>query len=165
MVASPKNTHNLSQIVSPFSKVGEKQRGEAIHYNLFLIIENTSAFTSMILLPLIRFNIQSTLVISTSVISNNRLSLSRRENLVLVLTQKLQIRLQNIVEKRRNCSLGAISPHFHNIFNIYFLSKESNYIAICKCWLFKLFFPQYYKSDMSKYGYLEVFLRVPSISG
>ena len=26
------------------------------------------------------------------------------------------------------------------------------------------FFPQYYKSDMSKYGYLEVFKRVPSIS-
>ena len=31
-------------------------------------------------------------------------------------------------------------------------------------WLLKLFFPQYYKSDMSKYGYPEVFLRVPSIS-
>ena len=25
-------------------------------------------------------------------------------------------------------------------------------------------FPQYYKSDMSKYGYLDLFLRVPSIS-
>ena len=42
--------------------------------------------------------IQSTLVISTSIISNN--SLSRRENMVLVLTQKSEIRLQNIVEKR-----------------------------------------------------------------
>ena len=62
--------------------------------------------------------IQSALVISTSVISNNRLS--RRENLVLVLTQKSKIGLQNIVEKRRNCSWGAISPLFHNIFNIYF---------------------------------------------
>ena len=62
--------------------------------------------------------IQSTLVISTSVISNNRLS--RRENLVLVLTQKSKIRLQNLEEKRRNCSWGAISPLFHNIFNIYF---------------------------------------------
>ena len=62
--------------------------------------------------------IQSTLVISTSVISNNRLS--RRENLVLVLTQKFKIRSQNIVEKRRNCSWGAISPLFHYIFNIYF---------------------------------------------
>ena len=46
--------------------------------------------------------IQPTLVISTSVISNN--CLSRRENLVLVLTQKSKIRLQNIVEKGRNCS-------------------------------------------------------------
>ena len=98
--------------------------------------------------PLISKNIQSTLVISTSVISNNRLS--RRENLVLVLTQKSKIRLQNIVEKRRNCSWGAISPLFHNIFNI-------NYIVICKFWLFKLLFPQNYTSDMSKYGYLEVF--------
>ena len=62
--------------------------------------------------------LQSTLVISTSVISNNRLS--RRENLVRVLTQKSKIRLQNIVEKRRNCSSGAISPLFYNIFNIYF---------------------------------------------
>ena len=62
--------------------------------------------------------LQSTLFISTSVISNNRLS--QRENLVLVLTQKLKIRLQNIVEKRRNCSWGAISPLYHNIFNIYF---------------------------------------------
>ena len=111
--------------------------------------------------------IQSTLVISTSVISNNRLS--RRKNLVLVITQKSKIRLQNIVEKRRNCSWGAISPLFHNIFNIYFYLKESNlkesnYIVICKNWLFKLFYPQYYKSDMSKYGYLELFLRVPSIS-
>ena len=42
--------------------------------------------------------------------------------------------------------------------------KESNYIVICKNWLFKLFFPQYYKSDMSNFGYLELFLRVPSIS-
>ena len=62
--------------------------------------------------------LQSTLVISTSVISNNRLS--PRENLVPVLTQKSKIRLQNIVEKRRNCSWGAISPLFNNISNIYF---------------------------------------------
>ena len=61
-------------------------------------------------------HIQSTLVISTSVISNNRLS--RRENLVLVLTQKSKIRLQNIVKKRRNCSWGAILP-FSTIFSLY----------------------------------------------
>ena len=60
--------------------------------------------------------VQSTLVISNSLISNNRLS--RSENLVPVLTRRSTNRQQNIVEKRRNCSLGAISPLFHNIFNI-----------------------------------------------
>ena len=60
--------------------------------------------------------IQSALVISTSVISNNRLS--RRENLVLVLTQKSKIGLQNIVER------GEIAPGeqflpFSTIFSIY----------------------------------------------
>ena len=63
-----------------------------------------------------RVEIQSTLVISNSLISNNRLS--RSENLVPVLIQRSTNRQQNIVEKRRNCSLGAISPLFHNIFNI-----------------------------------------------
>ena len=33
------------------------------------------------------------------------------------------------MEKRRNCSLGAISPLFHNIFNIS-LTLASNYIFI-----------------------------------
>ena len=41
---------------------------------------------------------------------------------------------------------------------------ESSYIFICESWLFDLYFPQFYKSDMSKYGYLEVFQRVPSTS-
>ena len=68
--------------------------------------------------------IQSTLVISNSLISNNRLS--RSENLVPVLIQRSTNRQQNIVEKRRNCS---VSPLFHNIFNIS-LTKESNYIFI-----------------------------------
>ena len=58
--------------------------------------------------------VQTTLVISTSLISNNRLS--RSENLVPVLPQRSTNRQQNIVEKRRNCSLGAISPLFHNTF-------------------------------------------------
>ena len=65
---------------------------------------------------MLKYCIQLTLVISNSLISNNRLS--RRENLVPVLTQRSTNRQQNIVEKRRNCSLGAISPLFHNIFNI-----------------------------------------------
>ena len=35
---------------------------------------------------------------------------------------------------------------------------------ICEIWLFHWYFPQYCTSDMSKYGYLEVFQRVPSTS-
>ena len=62
------------------------------------------------------FNIQLTLVISTSLISNNRLS--RSENMAPVLTQRSTNRQQNIVKKRRNRSLGAISPLFHNKQNI-----------------------------------------------
>ena len=31
-------------------------------------------------------------------------------------TLKIWTYIENIVEKRRNCSLGAISPLFHNIF-------------------------------------------------
>ena len=58
--------------------------------------------------------LQSTLVISNSLIPNNRLS--RSENLVPVFTQRSTNRQQNIVEKRRNCSLGAIPPLFGNIF-------------------------------------------------
>ena len=61
-------------------------------------------------------DIQSTLVISNSLILNN--CLSRSENLAPVLTKRATKRQQNVVEKRRNCSLGAISPLFHNIFNI-----------------------------------------------
>ena len=35
---------------------------------------------------------------------------------------------------------------------------------ISEIWLFDWYFPQFCKSDMSKYGYLEVFQRVPSTS-
>ena len=57
--------------------------------------------------------VQSTFVISTSLISNNRLSQSKK--LASVLRWKSISMLQNIVEKRRNCSLGAISPLLRNI--------------------------------------------------
>ena len=66
--------------------------------------------------------IQLTLFISNSLISNNRLS--RSENLVPVLIQRSTNRQQNIVEKRRNCFLGAISrdnsfpQYFHYISNL-----------------------------------------------
>ena len=36
-------------------------------------------------------------------------------NICVIELLKLEI-IENIVEKRRNCSLGAISPFFHNIF-------------------------------------------------
>ena len=35
---------------------------------------------------------------------------------------------------------------------------------ICEIWLFNWYFPQFFKYDMSKYRYLEVFHRVPSTS-
>ena len=35
---------------------------------------------------------------------------------------------------------------------------------ICEIWLFVWYFPQFCTSDMSKYGYLEVFQRVPTTS-
>ena len=37
---------------------------------------------------------------------------------------------KNIVEKRRNCSLGAISPLFHNIFNISLTSRVQLHIYL-----------------------------------
>ena len=33
---------------------------------------------------------------------------------------------------------------------------------ICEIWLFHWYFPQFWISEISKYGYLEVFQRVPS---
>ena len=62
--------------------------------------------------------VQSTLVISTSLISNNRLS--RSENLVPVLTLKSNNRYQNIVEKRRNKEKFLL---FSTIFSIYLLTS------------------------------------------
>ena len=66
--------------------------------------------------------IQLTLVISTSLISNYRLSriTAYLEVKILSVTkhENLKTGKTNIVEKRRNCSLGAISPLFHNIFDI-----------------------------------------------
>ena len=60
--------------------------------------------------------VQSTLVISTSLISNIRLS--RSENLVPVLTQRSTNRQQNIVEKRRNCYFSSFPQYFQYISNL-----------------------------------------------
>ena len=79
-------------------------------------------------------NIQSTLFISNSTglseilrdIRTSTYQICRIEEKLIRLTTfnkymcnwTLEVRdiLKNIVEKRRNCSLGAISPLFHNIF-------------------------------------------------
>ena len=37
-------------------------------------------------------------------------------------------------------------------------------MIFCEIWLFDWYFPQFCTSDMSNYGYLEVFQRVPSSS-
>ena len=68
------------------------------------------------------------------------------------------------MEKRRNCSKGAISPLFHNIFNkkTCLTSRDQLHLHLLNA-VVDLFFPQVCKSDMSKYGYLEIFLRVPCV--
>ena len=99
--------------------------------------------------------VQSTLIISTSLISNNRLSQS--ENLVPVLTWKSNNRYQNIVEKRRNCSSGAISPLFYNISNISLNFRSQITYSFVKCGCSIYCFPQFCKSDMSRYAYRKLF--------
>ena len=71
---------------------------------------------------------QSNLVISNSLISNYRLS--RSENLIPVLTWNCDNRKQNNVEKRRNCSLGAVSPLFHIILYIFLTSGVKLHIHL-----------------------------------
>ena len=44
---------------------------------------------------------------------------SHLTNIYVIGLLKLEIYLKNIVEKRRNCSLGAISPLFHYIFYLF----------------------------------------------
>ena len=46
---------------------------------------------------------------------------------------------------------------FSTIISIYLYLQESNYIFISEMWWFDLFIPKFCKSDMSRYGYLEVF--------
>ena len=57
--------------------------------------------------------------------------------------------------------MGSNFSSFPQYFQYIFLTKGVKLIVI---WLFELFLPTYYKSNMSKYGYLEVFYKVPSIS-
>ena len=98
----------------------------------------------------------------------SRLSLSRTrlsritvlevKNLVPVLTQRSTNRQQNIVEKGR--SNFSFSQYFQYISNLGVKLK----IHSVKCGCCINCFPQFRKSDMSKYGYLEIFHRVPCTS-
>ena len=87
-------------------------------------------------------NIQLTLVISTSLISNNRLPWS--ENLIPVLTWKSNNREQNIVEKRRNSS--SFPQYFEYMSNF----RSQFYIFILFNVVVRfIVFLQFRKSDMS----------------
>ena len=61
---------------------------------------------------------------------------------------------KNIVKKRR-------TPLFHNIFSISLFSEVKLHIHLWNVVVWFIFFPQFCKSDMLRYGYLEVFQRVP----
>ena len=88
-------------------------------------------------------HIQSTLVISNSLIWNNRLSQS--ENLVPVLTERSTNRQQNIVEKRRS-NFSSFPQYFQYISNLGVKLHIHSVIGgrSINC------FPQFRKSDMSK---------------
>ena len=64
------------------------------------------------------------------------------------------------MDKRRNCSSGAVSPLFHNSFNIYILCKGVK-LHMNLGHLVVRFFSQFWKSDMSKYGYLDDVFQSP----
>ena len=90
------------------------------------------------------------------------LDLAYHEVKILSLTKHeiLTTGKNDIVEKRRNCSSGAISPLFHNIFDISLnprVQLHINLLSGCSNYIF----PHFCKSDMLRYGYLEVFQRVP----
>ena len=89
-----------------------------------------------------KLRIQSTLVISTSLISNSRLC--RSENL-----DPVQTKVKN-VEKRSNSSF---SQYFQYISNF---RSQFTWLFV-KCGGSIYFFPKFCKSDLSIYGYLEVF--------
>ena len=99
---------------------------------------------------------KSTVVISNSLISNNRLS--RSENLVPVLTQRSTTRQQNIVEKIRS-NFPSFPQYFQYISNLGSCQIKNSIKGG-----YSINFRQFRKSAMSKYGYLEVFHGVPWIS-
>ena len=104
-----------------------------------------------------------TLAISTSPISNNRLSRSENPAYHEVKIWSLP-KHENLTScKKIVWKKGEIAPKafllFSTIFSIFTISLTSrvHYTYICLMWLIELVFPQFCKSDMSKYGYLEYF--------
>ena len=61
------------------------------------------------------------------------------------------------MEKRRNCSSGAISPLFYNISNISLNFRSQITYSFVKCGCSIYCFPQFCKSDMSRYAYRKLF--------
>ena len=97
--------------------------------------------------------VQSTLVMSTSLISNNRLS--RSEILVPVLTWIEEVTKYCGKEER----LLLISPLLRTIFNVSLTSGVKLHIHIeCGC---SICFLHFRNSDISRYGSLDVYQRVP----
>ena len=92
-------------------------------------------------------NIQLILIISTSLNSNNRFNSKSKSGPHF---QHGNLTTGNKLLWKR----GEIAPFFCNIFNRSL--QESKYILINEMWVFDLFFPQFCKSDMSRYGDLEV---------
>ena len=101
-------------------------------------------------------NRQCTLVISTTLISNNRLSQS--EYKVLLKHENLTTGNKILWKK------GEIAPEeqvlLSIVFSVYLYINESNNIFICEKWLFDVFFPQFCKFDMSRYGCFREFLEL-----
>ena len=56
------------------------------------------------------------------------------------------------------------SDGISHVANLMLKLPVTRHLCVPSIWLFHWYFPQFSKSDMSKYGYLEVFQRVPSTS-
>ena len=108
------------------------------------------------LIHFLRFNISR---LSLSWLRLSRITDYLEVKLVPVFTLKSDNRYQNIVEKKRHCPSGAITPLFYNIFNISLtpgVKLHNKYYSVLKCGCLIYCFPQFCKCDMSRYGYLEV---------
>ena len=110
--------------------------------------------------PFITFfdHVQSTLVISNSLISINRLS--RSENLVPVLTENYQ-QATKYCGKEEKLLLRSNFSSFSQYFQYFSNLRVKLHIHSVKGGCSINCFTQFHKSGMSKYGYLEVFHRVP----